>query len=295
MRVLVLMSSYNGERYLREQIDSILQQEGDFELYLHIRDDGSKDDTVAILQAYANANQRVSFEQGENMGYAKSFMTLLQEASGYDYYAFSDQDDTWLPNKIQIALSKLNMVKSPALYASCSYLTDNNHQILGTTQKKVRDITPYNGFIECFMPGHTQVLNHSLLVALKGDYDVARIFAHDFWITTFAINFATVVFDNDAHTYYRQHNENVTGYSSGKFGWYKQRFQRVIKKEANRRAGQIYYFYLYYQKELNQDVRIEMQHFFQTSSLWQRLAYIMKTKLYYQSIKKTILYKVLYI
>ena len=91
--VQILLSSYNGEKYISRQIDSILRQK-DVEIHLLIRDDGSTDGTRAIIKEYEKkypANVEVVF--GENMGWKKSFFTLLRLAGDYDYYAFADQDD----------------------------------------------------------------------------------------------------------------------------------------------------------------------------------------------------------
>lgn len=295
-KIVVLMSTYNGEVYLREQLDSIFAQEGDFDLHVRVRDDGSKDQTLVILEEYVQKGYPLTYYQGENKGYVGSFMELLFTSDGYDFYAFSDQDDTWLTDKINTAYQMIKNEQGPALYASCSYLTDNEHQILGVTQKQVREITPFNGFIECFMPGHTHLLNKALVENLREDYDVKKIFAHDLWITTYAINFAKVVFDNQPHTYYRQHSNNVTGYSSGQLGWIKQRLARVKRGEANRRSAQIKYFKDYYHDRLNADIAKEMDRFYaMDSSLFSRLRYIVTTKLYYQNPKKTLFYKLLYI
>lgn len=295
-RIVVLLSTYNGETYIREQLDSIFNQEGEFTLHVKIRDDGSKDTTLSILKEYMDKGYSLEVVEGTNKGYVQSFMELLFTTEGYDYYAFSDQDDTWIKDKIDSAYQKIKEIDGPALYGSCSFLSDNDHHILGVTQKKERPITPYNGFIECFMPGHTQLLNNKLVEGLKGTYDVTRIYAHDFWITTYAINFASVVFDDKAHTYYRQHNQNVTGYSSGQWGWIKQRLARVKKGEANKRSAQIHYFKEFYYDDLEDGIRNEMDLFYEmNTSVWSRLRYVMKTKLYYQSKKKTLFYKLLYI
>lgn len=91
--VQVVMSTYNGEKYLKEQIDSILSQEG-VDVRLYIRDDGSSDRTTDILASYQE-HKNVKIEKGNNLGFAKSFLTALDECDEADYYAFSDQDDVW--------------------------------------------------------------------------------------------------------------------------------------------------------------------------------------------------------
>ncbi|MGL5977730.1 MAG: glycosyltransferase, partial [Erysipelotrichaceae bacterium] len=296
--VVVLMSTYNGAPYLKEQMDSILTQTGDFRLDLLIRDDGSSDDTISILEQYTNTYDNVSYYRGENVGYVLSFFDLLEHAHGYDYYAFSDQDDIWMQGKIECAIQQLQQKDdcTPLLYASCSLLVDNNGVTLGKTQEQKRDITPYNAFIECFFPGHTQVLNGAMRALVLEGIDRTQVYAHDFWISTLAINFGTVVFDNNAHTLYRQHNQNVTGYSKGVLGWIKQRYFRVKDNQANLRSNQIAYFKNYYRGRLQQEVQLEMDLFFDSqTSLWKRITYMLRTKLYYQSGFKSLFYRLLYV
>ena len=96
-KVLVLLSAYNGQTYLNEQIDSILNQKTSHQVDLLVRDDGSTDGTIAILEEYERKQPlrvRVCYEQ--NIGYLDSFFELIKKAEGYDYYALSDQDDVWL-------------------------------------------------------------------------------------------------------------------------------------------------------------------------------------------------------
>ena len=101
------MSTYNGEKYLREQIDSILNQDYP-EISLLIRDDGSTDGTVDILKEYAQKYRDIDYYVGENLGVQNSFFDLMKRADKRAYYyAFADQDDVWLPGKIKRAIELL--------------------------------------------------------------------------------------------------------------------------------------------------------------------------------------------
>ena len=105
--VQVLMSTYNGEKYIRRQIDSILNQK-DVAIHLLIRDDGSTDSTCEIIRSYAEKySDQVEVTMGSNIGYKKSFLTLIQLAGDYDYYAFADQDDYWKPDKEIASIRKM--------------------------------------------------------------------------------------------------------------------------------------------------------------------------------------------
>ncbi len=97
-RVQVLMSTYNGERFLEEQIESLLSQSWK-NLEILIRDDGSTDGTMEILERYCMRYSNIQVFAGENVGVAKSFFELLEESDG-DFVAFCDQDDVWLEHKV---------------------------------------------------------------------------------------------------------------------------------------------------------------------------------------------------
>ena len=104
------MSTYNGEKYLREQIDSILKQT-QVDAQLIVRDDGSSDGTVRILEEYSRNYPNVSFYQGTNVGVGKSFLELLKNAPQADYYSFADQDDVWLEDKLNHAVSIIRQIE----------------------------------------------------------------------------------------------------------------------------------------------------------------------------------------
>ena len=108
-RVAVLMSTYNGERYLKEQIDSILDQEG-VDTALYIRDDESADQTVQIIEEYRKKYPgKIHLLKGRNKGPGRSFMELVYKVpDDYDYYAYSDQDDIWLTDKLEEGIRFLN-------------------------------------------------------------------------------------------------------------------------------------------------------------------------------------------
>ena len=125
--VLIMMSTYNGEKYVSEQIESILAQQH-VDITLAIRDDGSNDTTLHILNDYAAKHPNISVTAGDNIGYAASFWTLLMQAdTSYDYYAFADQDDLWDANKIAAAIFAIKKTDNPlTLYTSALRVVDEN-------------------------------------------------------------------------------------------------------------------------------------------------------------------------
>ena len=113
------MSTYNGEKYIDEQIDSVLAQKN-VRVDLLIRDDGSKDETVRIIKRYCEKFDNIKFYEGPNLKPARSFLNLIETAElNYDYYAFCDQDDVWHEDKLYQAIEKIGKKKDsqkPILY-----------------------------------------------------------------------------------------------------------------------------------------------------------------------------------
>lgn len=226
--VLVLMSTYNGERFIREQIDSILTQK-EVNVRLLVRDDGSTDKTLEILNEYQSAG-KLTYYTGENIGPQLSFMHLLQNAPECGYYAFADQDDYWLDDKLSCAVCHLQEKENtPALYFSQTQLVDEK---LSPLESVV--INPLLTFGEAlvykFIGGCTMVLNHKLRTAIS-DKLPAKMPMHDIWIYTFAMAInAFVYFDKTPHILYRQHGNNTVGQGQGFLYEWKQRYKRFLSK-----------------------------------------------------------------
>ncbi len=214
--VQVLMSTYNGEKYLKEQIDSILSQEN-VEVSLLIRDDGSTDKTISILEKIVKENTNVSYYIGKNIGAAKSFIDLVNQSKEVDYYAFADQDDVWNSKKIISAIEKIeNDTNIPSLYISALEVVDEE---LNTIEiKKVSANLCFEGeMAKNFATGCTMVFNKKLCNAIK-TYNPSYIIMHDSWITRvcYAIG-GNVVVDENTYIKYRQHGNNVVGYKDEGF------------------------------------------------------------------------------
>lgn len=235
-KVQVLLSSYNGEKYIKNQIESILKQE-DVEVSLLIRDDGSNDKTLDIIEKMAKENKNISYYQGENIGVAKSFMNLVNKAKEADYYAFADQDDIWMPKKIISAIKKLENVKDkPSLYISALEIVDEK---LDTIEiKKVSGNFTFEGeMIKNFAVGCTMVFNKELCNILK-KYNPSYIIMHDSWITRvcYAIG-GNVIIDDNTYIKYRQHQNNVMGYKYGGLKKLKKQFEIAFKDNVSMRAN----------------------------------------------------------
>ena len=227
MRIAVLLSTYNGERYLEEQIDSILEQDIEEQFELIVRDDGSTDSTISILQAYAETG-RLKYMVGDNIGAARSFVELLNLTPGYDYYAFSDQDDVWHRNKLRRAIQSIKDVQGPALYCSNTSLVDSCLNPLGRNAH--RKLPTYNLIsVLCLAScaqGCTSVINGELAAIIQSN-DIPNTFVmHDSLITSLCCLIdGTIIYDDEPTMMYRMHGSNVFGLVTAK-----QSVLKVIKR-----------------------------------------------------------------
>ena len=222
MKINVLLSTYNGEKYLREQLESLLCQSVD-DLRIIVRDDGSTDGTHAILDEYQGAG-KLTWYTGANKGCAKSFWDLVMTCPDADYYAFCDQDDYWHPDKLQIATDALQKAGDSAvarLYFSDVHVVDAElgHISNGMVERMPVDFA--HALIKNIAPGCTYVFNHAARALLK-QYDTEKytIDIHDWTAYKIIACFGEVVFDEKPHLDYRQHGDNVLGASKTGIGAY---------------------------------------------------------------------------
>lgn len=299
-KVVVLISTYNGEKYIGEQIDSILKQKTKHHVDILIRDDGSKDNTVSIVTALADKNQNIELITGENRGVVGSYFDLLNRAGDYDYYLFCDQDDYWLPDKIDTAVRTLESVVEdiPLLYASPSYVTDGDLNKTGKiTQIERKKINFYNTAIQNFCPGHNQVVNHRLAEILRSvEIDPSQVYSQDLWVTNVAAVTGKIIFDNKPHTLYRMHHDNKLGFGEGNADWIKQRISRAESHEGAKFSRQLKYFYSVFSDRLTDEQKDEVHKFLSSQrSFSKRAGYICKTKFWRQREKENTLFKLLYL
>lgn len=209
--ICVLISCYNGEKYLEAQLESLLQQK-DVSLKILVRDDGSTDRTQEILDAWQERGL-LTWYQGKNIGFAKSFLDLLAHAPVADYYAFCDQDDIWLPEKLANAKAWLELMSQGLnLYCSNLYIyRDGKNE--GLWRKKVPKLDLHHSLVENVATGCTVVFTNRLRdIVIK--YLPSNVRLHDFWLYQTAMIFGEVCFDEQAYIYYRQHDNNQIGANS---------------------------------------------------------------------------------
>ncbi|MCI3028746.1 glycosyltransferase family 2 protein [Desemzia sp. C1] len=221
-KVTVLLSTYNGEKYLRKQIDSLLTQKN-VDIFILIRDDGSTDRTVEILKEYKNSG-RVEYYAGENVGYGKSFLNLTLKVKEFnmnsDYYAFCDQDDIWEEEKTYKAIEKLEVFPEdkPNLYFSNLNYVNDEGEFLKQKDYSEMKISLGSSFVRHRVAGCTMVFNRKLLFFsnIVNLEDCNKKVEHDSWIYKLCISLGgNIIFDDKSYIKYRQHDDNVTGLNQG--------------------------------------------------------------------------------
>lgn len=219
MKIAVLMSTYNGEKYLKEQLDSLIQQELKPTKVL-IRDDGSNDDTVNLLEDYASKYSFIEYYCGKNIGPAKSFFELINKCEYYDYYALCDQDDVWYKDKLSSAIKLLEKEDNniPLLYAGRFVLTDENLNPLNSNVSKLYSFSDFaHSLIYHTAPGCTFVFNNEARKqVIKYDVNKEYCVIHDAIIHKVVTMFGKMILDEEPHMYYRQHKNNVYGLTAKK-------------------------------------------------------------------------------
>lgn len=218
--VHILLASYNGGKYIREQLDSLLAQTYP-NISIYIRDDGSTDNTVSIIQDYIAGNTSskkiVLLENGGvNLGCPASFYQILKECPPADYYAFCDQDDIWYPDKIKRAVKKLASVPQPerpcVYFCGYEYYTDTGEFLRHSPPQKasvsLTDVlyyTPASGFVIVF----NETARQELILQVDPGREL-----HDRWLLRGAACFGTIISDPRRLATHIRHSDAVTAEDS---------------------------------------------------------------------------------
>lgn len=230
MMVEILMATYNGERYLSEQIESILNQSyKDWKLL--VRDDGSKDRTLDILKLYkAKYPKKITLMEDKKGGLRakENFLELLRQSKS-DYIMFCDQDDVWLPNKIEVTLEKMKKVENgPTLIHTDLKVVDKELNLISDSMWRYQKLSPerkeYNFLIvQNNITGCTMMINRELAKLSIGEFPNGLM--HDWIIGIVASLKGTIDYVEERTILYRQHGNNDVGAQE-----YYANFLKKIKK-----------------------------------------------------------------
>lgn len=211
--VNVLLSTYNGQNFVKQQIDSIFNQKN-VQVKLWIRDDGSSDQTCEILKKMSR-NDNVHLLLGNNIGWKLSFFELLKIVPNItnQFYAFSDQDDIWMENKLSVAVRMLgNQV--PEVYHSNVLVVDNELNEFGNRFNDTfsPNMNMANAFFDSIALGCTMVFNSKLLAITKHHIPTQKT-QHDAYVYALGFLLGKVVYDKQSYIFYRRHEDATSGFS----------------------------------------------------------------------------------
>jgi glycosyltransferase involved in cell wall biosynthesis len=218
--VIIFMATYNGQAYLREQLDSIVAQTYPHWVLL-VSDDGSKDDTLSILKEYQKrlGSGKVVIQEGPRKGFAANFLAMVcrNDLDGA-YFAFADQDDIWLPDKFQRAIDWLSQtaIETPALYCARTELTNQNGLSIGHSPLFKKPLGFLNALVQSVGGGNTMMFNKAMLNLLREAGENINIVSHDWWAYMLVTGAGGLIFyDPTPSILYRQHGGNLVGSNVG--------------------------------------------------------------------------------
>lgn len=234
-KVLVIMGTYNGERYVSEQLQSILNQEGVLS-YVLVRDDASKDRTPSILKEFKEKYpDRIQLFLGDKNLNSYYEIVKMGNIEGFDYYAFSDHDDVWFGDKLIVAIEKLKELdeNKPCLYYSNLAVTDENLNFKFNVYGKNKiAATPESCFVDIAASGNTFVFNRKALdVFVFGP--TKKEFYWDVWFELVIFFVGCVVYDDIPHIWFRRTGSNVSGPRERGFKLWYSRAKKVLKEKKN--------------------------------------------------------------
>lgn len=311
MNVSILMATFNGEKYLEAQLDSILcQSYENFKLY--ISDDGSKDNTLEILKKYAEKDSRISLlcNHEPNKSSCRNFLYLLENVIS-DVYLFSDQDDVWEKNHVEKLVSEYckcsEQAKAlPVLVHGDLKVVNENLTVISDSALDYMNL-PRNPkyshfyFVQNNVTGCVSLINNELkkYVYLNKQFlmeNMDVIPMHDNFFSTIASEFGKIIFINESLELYRQHDFNVLGAQNSK------NLFRLIKKmlgfsnikmELYRGINYTKFFVEYFHEQFDEKERLVLQEFsnIKSKNKIQRIKFIKKNEF----LKYGLLRKLMYI
>lgn len=293
-KVQILMSTYNGERFIRKQLESIVAQ--DMPVSLLIRDDGSTDSTIDIIKEYQCKYDFISLVEAENVGVIKSFFELFRMADKEaDYYSLADQDDIWFDNKISRAVSILESMKSdiPVLYCSKQVLADADDNVLEVKMKEVRMRPGFgNAIVENIATGCTCVFNKKML-EMAASHEPEYTIMHDWWLYLIASAYGDIYFDYEPSMYYRQHGNNTMGSRTNYIEEFKERVGRFSSNKG-KQYRQMEAFNKAFELSAEKSELLQMVLGYKRS-LKCRLKCIFTNKVYRQRVSDNVIFKLLFL
>lgn len=314
-KVSILLATYNGEKYLAEQLDSILNQTYS-NLKIYISDDVSSDRTIEILSKYASKYPNkinVINTKKRNGSATLNFSYLFENVQDdSDYYMFCDQDDVWLPNKVELLVDKIEEMEKKGLknnlvYCDAFVVNENLDEISSSFYKYAK--LHYSGeknklLITNDVPGAAMLFDKNLKM-VSGKIP-KECYVHDFWLMLYATFYGNVEFVDEALYKYRQHSDNVAGSGIdmsiiGIIDYLKKHnilkiykdVANLYRKQANLQKNTIVSFYERNKNNLKDSDKEMMNAYFslfKNKSKARKIYYIFKYKLFHNTVFRTLIF-----
>lgn len=232
---IVLLSTYNGQTFLKEQLDSIADQDFDGLITTLVRDDGSSDDTLSILENYPQTeSRRFQIIKGENIRPQRSFLELIRLAPKADYYFFADQDDVWDADKVSTAVKAMGCLEHPVCW--CANFRHTYTDLLVYEEKALAQKPPFDPLQIIFynqIPGCCMGFNWALMELLQA-MNLPNVMMHDSYVLALAAACGNVLYDDNARISHRIHESNVVGHGHKKIvlhKWIPEKLKLLFGKE----------------------------------------------------------------
>ena len=294
-KIDILMATYNGEKYIEEQLKSIISQSCE-NWNLVIRDDGSDDNTLRILNEYSKRDKRIHIisDNKGNLGLVKNFEELMKHSTE-EYIMFSDQDDAWADNKINILLQKMQeteekmQIKKSILVHSNSYICDKELNIKKNRfiSKKANEVKIENIFFNFIVQGSAIMINKELKNLSLPFFN--EVYLHDRYLHLLVELFGKRVFIDKPLNYYRQHEKNLIG--SSKINIMNEIFHRRFYHKNDRLL--IKKIYDLFSKEIELKTKEAIEAYLKITSVetgrFKKLKLLRKNKIYLPIKKKVFL------
>jgi len=297
-KIAILLCTYNGDKYLREQLDSIINQT--FENWIiYASDDGSTDATLSILNEFQSkiGPEKMYILQGPKKGFASNFITSLQN-NGQDcsYFSFCDQDDIWVNNKLEKAIDKISQesidpLNDYVLYGARTWLIDENGSNIGISPNFKRPLGLRNALVQSFSGGNTMLFTHALRDKICCLPQHFEIISHDWvlYILCSALK-GIVIFDKDPCLFYRQHENNLVGSNLG-IRSKLLRLKKIYRGELKQWNTLNKKFIFLYKEYIDYSDWILIENYYSNNG--NNLFSFLKSRVYRQSLLETIIFTIM--
>lgn len=288
-KVAVILCTYNSEKYILEQLDSIFSQKN-CTCKVYISDDGSYDNTLKFIHKYSqkNPNYQIDITNGPGKGFAKNFLWNLRRIDKkYDFYAFSDHDDVWNNKKILRASSfyKNYSDSKSFLYCSRTTLVDRDLNVLGKSIYFRRPPAFENALVQSIAGGNTMIFNSELKKIIdRVDLD-SHVVSHD-WLTYILVTFTNgnIVYDKKSYVKYRMHGKNIVGSNKGMVPFFKRALMVFNGEWSKFSYSNLNHLKLFHGSSRNVKILDDFIHIRSEKRLIYRLLAFKKSKIYRQTL-----------